>query len=158
MIVLTNLHPDYVYECRVAAITVAQGPYTQTFAVRVLVSCELILCSDRCVIHICLFLTVAPSSPPLNFVATPADPRSIVLRWDPPLPEDRNGPITGYLIDVTVVETSETFQLNVTTTTLRVLELTPYTTYRFTIAASTEVGLGPFSTVYSTQTPEDGNN
>lgn len=39
-IVLDSLHPDYVYECRVAAITVAQGPYTSTFAVRVLVSCE----------------------------------------------------------------------------------------------------------------------
>ena len=37
--VFTNLHPDYVYECRVAAITVAQGPYTLTFAIRVLVSC-----------------------------------------------------------------------------------------------------------------------
>ena len=38
--VFTNLHPDYVYECRVAAITVAQGPYTLIFAIRVLVSCK----------------------------------------------------------------------------------------------------------------------
>ena len=38
----TNLHPDYVYECRVAAVTVAQGPYTLTFAIRVLVSSTLI--------------------------------------------------------------------------------------------------------------------
>ena len=40
-IILTELHPYYIYECHVAAVTVAQGPYTPIFAVRVLVSCKL---------------------------------------------------------------------------------------------------------------------
>lgn len=106
---------------------------------------------------VCLCLVVtAPSSPPLNFVATSTDPRSIVLRWDPPPPEDRNGPITNYIINVTVVETRETFDINTTSTTFRLERLTPYTTYRFTIAASTEVGLGPFSALFTERTPEDG--
>lgn len=89
-------------------------------------------------------------------MATPNDPRSIVLRWNPPLPEDRNGPITNYLVSVTVVETGQMFEINTTATTYQLFQLTPYTTYTFTIAASTEVGLGPYSTLISVQTPEDG--
>ena len=37
-IILTSLHSDYVYECRVAAFTVAVGPFSQIFAVQVLMS------------------------------------------------------------------------------------------------------------------------
>ena len=102
------------------------------------------------------FSIAAPSSPPLNFVATPTNSRSIALRWDPPLPEDRNGPITSYLVNVTVIETGEVFEINTTLTTFSLLFLTPFTTYEFTIAASTEVGLGPYSETVSVLTPEDG--
>ena len=103
-----------------------------------------------------IFSYAAPSSPPLNFVATPTDSRSIALHWDPPLPEDRNGPITSYLVNVTVIETGEMFEINTTLTTFRLFFLTPFTTYEFVIAASTEVGLGPFSETVSVLTPEDG--
>ena len=34
-ITLTALHPDYVYECRVAAYTIAAGPFSVIFAVQV---------------------------------------------------------------------------------------------------------------------------
>ena len=37
-IVLEALHPDYVYECRVAAFTVAPGPFSTVFAVQVLMA------------------------------------------------------------------------------------------------------------------------
>ena len=37
-IVLTSLHPDYVYECRVAAFTVVPGPFSTVFAVQLLVA------------------------------------------------------------------------------------------------------------------------
>ena len=92
----------------------------------------------------------------MDFVATPTSPRSILLRWDPPLPENRNGPITYYLVDVVVMETQMTFEINTTVTTHHLFQLTPFTTYSFTIAASTEVGLGPFTSPSSVQTPEDG--
>lgn len=39
-IVLTSLHPDYVYECRVAAFTIAAGPFSTIFAVQVLMAGE----------------------------------------------------------------------------------------------------------------------
>ena len=38
---ISDLHPDYVYECRVAAVTITVGPFTEVFAVRALVSCKL---------------------------------------------------------------------------------------------------------------------
>ena len=118
-------------------------------------SFHVLLCNEITAFSLPFFF-VAPSSPPLNFVASPSDSRSIVLRWDPPLPEDRNGPITNYLIAVSVIETQEVFEINTTMTMFRLLGLTPYTTYEFTIAASTEVGLGPYSAAVSVQTPEDG--
>jgi len=37
-ILLTSLHPDYVYECSVAAYTKDVGPFSRIFAVQVLMS------------------------------------------------------------------------------------------------------------------------
>lgn len=37
-IVLNSLHPDYVYECRVAAFTIAAGPFSTLFAIQVLMA------------------------------------------------------------------------------------------------------------------------
>ena len=103
-------------------------------------------------------LCTAPSSPPGNFVAMPTDPRSVVLTWDPPPPEDRNGPIVGYVINVTVIATGEMFQLTSSTNTLSVASLKPFTRYVCIIAARTPVGLGPFSTTITVMTPEDGKS
>ena len=104
----------------------------------------------------CVALCTAPSSSPGNFVAMPTDPRSVVLTWDPPPPEDRNGPIVGYVINVTVIATGEMFQLTSSTNTLSVASLKPFTRYVCIIAARTQVGLGPFSTTVTVMTPEDG--
>jgi len=86
----------------------------------------------------------------------PTDSRSVVLTWDPPPPEDQNGPIVGYVINVTVIETGEMFQLTSSTNTLSVASLKPFTHYVCIIAARTSVGLGPFSTTVTVMTPEDG--
>ena len=48
------------------------------------------------------------------------------------------------------------FQLISESTVLEIDTLAPFTTYSILIAASTSVGLGPFSTVLTVQTPEDG--
>ncbi len=40
-ILISDLHPDYIYECRVAAVTIAEGPFTEVFAIRALVSRKL---------------------------------------------------------------------------------------------------------------------
>ena len=88
----------------------------------------------------------------------PTGPRSVVLTWDPPPPEDQNGPIVEYVINVTVLETGEMFQLTSSTNRLSVASLKPFTRYVCIIAARTSVGLGPFSTTITVMTPEDGKS
>ncbi len=64
--------------------------------------------------------------------------------------------IIQYTINVSVQETGERFQLTSETTYLEVTNLRPYRTYVCVIAAATSVGLGPFSTSVTVETPEDG--
>ena len=103
-----------------------------------------------------LHTTTEPSGPPLSIEANTTDSCSVSLHWEPPLPSDRNGRIVNYLTNVTAVETGETFEVNTTYTTLSLFLLSPFTTYEFMVAASTEVGPGPFSQAISVLTPEDG--
>lgn len=37
-ITVLSLHPDYIYACKVSAVTVAGGPFSTEFAIRVLVA------------------------------------------------------------------------------------------------------------------------
>lgn len=89
-------------------------------------------------------------------MAQPSSSRSATISWNPPPDDEINGIIIRYVINVTIVETGDTFQLNSTTTTLTVNALTPYTTYVCIIAAVTSAGIGPFSTQFTLITPEDG--
>ncbi len=74
------------------------------------------------------------------------------LVWSALEPEDQNGPIVRYEINVTVSSTGSTFVLTSTTEYLDVTSLRPFTTYIFRIAAVTEVGIGPYSTILSITT------
>ena len=77
--------------------------------------------------------------------------------WEPPAYEDQNGAIVGYTIDTTVATTGVTYQLYSATTSLTLINLSPFTTYFIVIAASTSIGLGPYSTIFTLKTREDGN-
>ena len=100
--------------------------------------------------------SIVPTSYPQNFVAVASSSRSATVTWDPPPIPQQNGIIILYTINVTVADSGEMFQLTSTTTSLTVSTLQPFTTYFCIIAASTSVGMGPFSTVVTFQTPEDG--
>ena len=50
----------------------------------------------------------------------------------------------------------EMYQLSSVNSSITVLSLRPYTTYIFTIAAETAVGVGPFSGAYMVMTATDG--
>jgi len=84
--------------------------------------------------------------------------RSFSLAWDPPPPENQNGVIVHYIINVTytVHSTTEMFQLFPTANTTWVYSLIPYTAYTCVIAAGTAVGVGPFSAAYVVTTSADG--
>ena len=90
--------------------------------------------------------STAPSSPPQNVMVTSADPASLIVSWQPPPPINHNGPITGYVIQYTMVGSSDTMSVNVTSgSTPTVLELRVLTNYSVTVAATNAIGTGPFS-------------
>jgi len=41
---LTDLHPDYTYEIRVAAISIAEGPYSNAVVIKMPISSEFKIC------------------------------------------------------------------------------------------------------------------
>jgi len=57
---------------------------------------------------------------------------------------------------VVAVDSPEMFQRLSDSTTLTVNDLIPFTTYLLIVAASTSVGIGPFTLILTVQTPEDG--
>ena len=97
-----------------------------------------------------------PSGYPQNVEARAVSSRMSTLSWNPPNYEDRNGIIIGYVINVTNTRRSETLQYTSNTTALTLSTLSPYTTYYCIVAARTSVGAGPFSTVITLDTPQDG--
>ena len=99
---------------------------------------------------------VAPSGPPQSIIAEDSSARSIYIAWDPPASEEQNGIITGYIVNITGVETGEQLQLTAQSQSVNVTGLTPYTTYLCIVAASTAIGPGPFSIQIIIQTPEAG--
>ena len=82
--------------------------------------------------------------------------RSVLLSWDLPLPEKRNGEISGYTVTVQNTDTGHISLFSTIETSLTVQSLTPYNSYQFFVAASTSVGRGPFTSPISVTTPEDG--
>ena len=84
--------------------------------------------------------------------------RSITLIWDPPLFEEQNGVITGYIINVTGIETEESFEVFSDSESLTAEFARPFSGYIFKIAGQTAVGVGTFSDPITIMTPEDGRN
>ena len=90
--------------------------------------------------------STVPSSSPLNVMVTSVDPASLGVSWDPPLEIDRNGPITGYVIQYTRVGSSDMMSVNVASgTTHTISGLVAYVNYSVIVAAMTVNGTGPFS-------------
>ena len=90
----------------------------------------------------CYYNSTVPSSPPRDVRVESVNPASLMVSWRPPILTDRNGPVTGYVIQYTRVGLS----INMTSgTTDVVLRLDPYVDYSVTVAAMTANGTGPFS-------------
>ena len=90
--------------------------------------------------------SIAPSSPPQNIMATDVDPASLIITWDPPLPEHQNGPIIGYIIlyhrDGDIGNTEST---NSAGTSITITGLTPFVSYTFQVGARNGNGTRAFS-------------
>lgn len=97
-----------------------------------------------------------PTASPLSPGASALSSQSLLISWQPlPLP-DQNGVITGYVVNITSLDSGVIQQFATTAITLQIHNLSPFTVYSCIIAANTAVGLGPFTTVIPVQTLEAG--
>lgn len=81
---------------------------------------------------------------------------SVVLEWDPPNFDERNGVIVGYLLNYTKSDRDMVVSYFSNDTAMVIQPLQPYTLYIFHVAAKTSVGVGPFSLSLQVTTAEDG--
>ena len=90
--------------------------------------------------------STVPSSPSWDVMVESHNPASLNMSWRLPLETDRNGPITGHVIQYTRVGSSDNMSVNVTSgTTHTISGLVAYVNYSVTVAAMTVNGTGPFS-------------
>jgi len=79
------------------------------------------------------------------------------VSWDPPPAIDHNGPISGYVIEYTRVESSDMMSVTVTSeTTYTISGLVAYTNYSVRVAAMNVNGTGPFSNPVVQVSGQDG--
>ena len=103
------------------------------------------------------FAATAPTGFPQDVSVDSVSSKSAELSWSPPLPEERNGIISGYIITVTRRGTDSQLQIMSTTTNITLNRLIAFTSYLVTVATATSAGLGPPSSQLTFTTDEDGN-
>ena len=90
--------------------------------------------------------SAVPSSSPRNVMVESVNPASLMVSWQPPIKRNRNGPITGHVIQYTRVGSSDMMSVNVTNgTTHTISGLVAYVNYSIIVATMTVNGTGPFS-------------
>ena len=101
--------------------------------------------------------STVPSSSPRDVVVKSVNPASLMVSWRLPTNRNRNGPITGYVIQYTRVGSSDMMSVIVTSgTTHTISGLSVSTQYSVTVAAMTVNGTGPFSNAVLGMSGEDG--
>ena len=98
------------------------------------------------------------SSPPQNVMVTSVDPASLEVSWSKPPKIDRNGQITGYVIQYTRVGLSDMMSINISGTIHTISGLVAYINYSIVVAALNVNGTGPFSNRIVEMSGEDGKS
>lgn len=98
-----------------------------------------------------------PSAPPINIRFETPNTRTIVVRWEPPIPQHRNGEITGYKIRYKTKRKGSKGNVSVVTgeTRMHRISVEPGTYYTFRLAAMTQNGTGVFSDWLGVEVPPE---
>ena len=99
------------------------------------------------ILYLKYIMPTAPDESPQNATVDILDSSRVECRWLPPLPEDVNGIVTGFIVRVTGQDSYELIELQTNQTSILVENLHPFYSYVFTVAALTEAGRGPFTSV-----------
>ena len=91
-----------------------------------------------------IYFPIVPGEPQ-NLMIISLDSTSLMVSWEHPLPQDRNGIITDYLIYVQIRDGSEDIFMrstNSNATTFTIENLEEFTEYNISVAAVTGAGEG----------------
>ncbi len=156
---IRSLHPFFTYQFIVAATTkVGKGPYSAIYKIQQPEDGRL---ENVQPINLIIILTsphTVPSSVPLGLTGDSLNSTAIFLEWKPPTHRKRNGLITSYTIRMQDVFTNNSKIYVHSSLHLIVPSLHPFYQYTFDVAANTSVGRGPFSTLITIRTQEDGTS
>ncbi|XP_037919149.1 protein sidekick isoform X4 [Hermetia illucens] len=137
-VLLTNLKAATVYQFRVSAVNrVGEGSPSEPSNIIELPQEALPL--ER-----------APSGPPVGFVGSARSSSEIIIQWQPPLEEHRNGQILGYIIRYRLYgyNNSPWTTQNITNEAQRnylIQELITWKDYTVQVAAYNNMGVGVFT-------------
>ncbi|XP_054161906.1 tyrosine-protein phosphatase Lar-like isoform X2 [Oppia nitens] len=96
-----------------------------------------------------------PRAPPQNLTYRLQSPTTVVVNWDPPLPQYRNGKISGYGIHFHKLLDQSPNESNTSQTRMVFSSLDENTEYTFRVRTHTSRGAGPWSNRIQLQTPGD---
>ena len=99
---------------------------------------------------------VLSSSAPVSLNKTTISPRNVVLKWEPPPPEDRNGLIVAYYLNITKLGSNVVQQFTTSNISITINNLKPYTYYSCIVSAATSAGISPYSTIFTFLTLQTG--
>lgn len=117
-----------------------------------ILQCVFVLYHSPCNYNLPIIDFLVPSESPSS-VATRATNNSILLTWLPPSPENQNGIIHRYRLEVLCLNTNESQQLMANESFFEISNLHPFYSYQITIAAETHAGIGPYSSPVIQQLP-----
>ena len=104
------------------------------------------------------FSSTVPGAPPRNISHEVLSSSEIKLSWEPPPLDQQNGIITGYLVYVLTVNRQTLGTRSSNDRAFTVTSLEEHTSYKFEIAAKTQIGVGPFYMYTETVTTLHGKN
>ena len=104
------------------------------------------------------FSLTVPGAPPRNISHEVLSSSEVKLSWEPPPLDQQNGIITGYLVYVLTVNRQTLGIHSSYNRTFTVTSLKEHTSYKFEIAARTQIGVGPFYMYIETVTTLHGKN
>ncbi len=99
---------------------------------------------------------LVPSGPPTALSHRDLTSNSVVLQWELPDEQERNGEIEEYEVHVADLSTNESFAFYTSNQSLLLSDLEPFRYYRYSVAAATVIGYGPRSPHLTLRTNEDG--
>ena len=105
-----------------------------------------------------MLLSVVPDGPPQSLAAAAVNSSSVYVSWGDVTCADRNGEITGYLINYISTSESGVAMAQADTSGKIVTSLSACTVYNFRVAAMNIIGTGPFSHAVNTSTKSLGTH